>query len=347
MSARQITPRSQAKPPFYIGIDLGGSSSKIGVVDDVGNTLSFVNVPTAIEQGPENGAERMGLGAIEALRKAGVEIAEVRRVGLGSPGTMDLATGMLIEPVNLRGWKHFPLRDRVSHHCGLPVTFANDGAAAAYGEFWLGAGHEMHSMVMFTLGTGIGCGIIVDGNSIDGRHSNGAECGHIVIDFHDNARMCNCGQPGHLEAYASATALVKRAIEALESGRKTSLNVRMEHGAELSPIIIGEEAVAGDSLCLELVLDTARYLAVGIVTLMHTIDPDGVILGGAMTFGGNNSPLGRRFLQCIREEVRRRAFPILAQQTTIDYARLGGDAGYLGAAGLARAKAPLLRRDQD
>jgi glucokinase len=338
MSSRQNIPRSQAKPPFYVGIDLGGSSSKIGVVDDDGNTLSYVTVPTAIEQGPESGAQRMGQGALDAIHNAGVGLGEVRHVGLGSPGTMDIAAGMLIGPVNLKGWNNFPLRDRVSHHCGLPVTFANDGSAAAYGEFWLGAGREMHSLVMFTLGTGIGCGIIVDGISIDGRHSHGAECGHIAIDFHDDARMCSCGQPGHLEAYASATALVKRALEALESGRKTSLNARLEHGAELSPIIIGEEAEAGDSLSLELVLDTARYLAVGIVTLMHTIDPDGVVLGGAMTFGGNNSPLGRRFLQCIREEVRRRAFPILAQQTTIDYARLGSDAGYLGAAGLARAE---------
>jgi glucokinase len=342
MFSRQIIPRSQSQPPFYVGVDLGGSSSKIGVVDNVGNTLSYINVPTAIDHGPENGAERIGHGALEALRKAGVEVGEVRRVGLGSPGTMDLATGMLIQPVNLRGWDNFPLRDRLSHYCGLPVTFANDGAAAAFGEFWLGAGREMHSLVMFTLGTGIGCGIIVDGASIDGRHSHGAECGHIAIDFNDDSRMCSCGQPGHLEAYASATALVKRTIEALESGMKTSLNARLEHGVELSPIVIGQEAEAGDSLCLELVLDTARYLAVGIVTLMHTIDPDGVVLGGAMTFGGHNSPLGRQFLHRIREEVRHRAFPILAQQTTIDYARLGSDAGYLGAAGLARAESARL-----
>ncbi len=107
MSSRQIIPRSQAQPPFYVGIDLGGSSSKIGVVDDAGNTLSYVNVPTAIDQGPENGAERIGLGTLEALRQADIELKEVRRVGLGSPGTMDLATGMLIEPVNLPRMEQF------------------------------------------------------------------------------------------------------------------------------------------------------------------------------------------------------------------------------------------------
>ena len=133
MSSRQIVPRSQAKSPFYVGIDLGGSSSKIGVVDDAGDTLSYVNVPTSIDQGPENGAERIGLGTLEALRQADIELKEVQCVGLGSPGTMDLATGMLIEPVNLRGWNNFPLRDRVSHHCGLPVTFFND---ASGGGVW-------------------------------------------------------------------------------------------------------------------------------------------------------------------------------------------------------------------
>src|SRR5262249_52663473 len=113
---------------------------------------------------------------------------------------------------------------------------------------------------------------------------------------------------------------------------------RLEHGAGLTPLLIAEEAAAGDALCLEIVTDTARYFAVGIVNMMHTIDPDGVLLGGGINFCGRNSPLGRRFLDIIREEVHRRAFPIPAQRTTIDYATLGGDAGYLGAAGLARAE---------
>jgi glucokinase len=277
----------------------------------------------------------MTLGLIE---KAGLQLSDVKRAGLGSPGTMDVSAGTLLDPVNLPGWQNFRIVDRLSHHCGLPLTFANDASAAAFGEFWIGSGSKFQSLVLFTLGTGIGCGIILDGVSIDGRHSHGAECGHIVIDYHPDARICSCGQPGHLEAYASATALVKRTIEALESGMKTSLNGRMEHGAELTPVLLGEEAEAGDAFSLDIILDTARFLAVGIVNLMHTIDPDGVLLGGAMTFGGQNSPLGRKFLATIREEVRRRAFPIPATETTIDYASLGSDAGYIGAAGLARAE---------
>ncbi len=336
--SRNLITREAAKPPFFVGVDLGGTSAKIGVVDDAGHTLSYLTVPTVVPDGAEAAAQRMGKAVIEAISRANLKPAEIARVGLGSPGTMDIPTGMLLQPVNLRGWNNFPIRDRLATHCGLPVTFANDASAAAYGEFWVGCGDRYKSLVMFTLGTGIGCGIIVNGFSIDGQHSHGAECGHMPIDFHDDARMCGCGQPGHLEAYASATAVVKRTIEALESGMKTSLNARMDRGAKLAPEVIGEEAAAGDPLSIEIVMDTARYLSVGIVTLMHTIDPDVVLLGGAMTFGGNKSPLGRQFLEQIRQEVRRRAFPIPAAQTTIDYASLGGDAGYLGAAGLARAE---------
>ncbi len=226
----------------------------------------------------------------------------------------------------------------MSHHCELPVRFTGDACAAAFGEFWLGSGQQTHSLVLFTLGTGLGCGIVVDGKLLEGSHSHGAMSGHMIVDIHDGARICPCGQSGHLEAYVCGVALVKRAIEFMEEGRKTSLNSRMEQGAALTPLLISEAAAAGDALALELVLETARYLALGIVNMMHTIDPDAVLLGGGISFGGPDSPLGRRFLDTIREEVHHRAFPIPAQRTRIDYATLGGDAGYLGAAGLARQK---------
>jgi len=200
-------------------------------------------------------------------------------------------------------------------------------------------------MVLLTLGTGIGCGIIIGGVSVDGENSHGAECGHIIIDCAEGARVCGCGQPGHLEAYASATALIKRTWEALDAGWTSSLSKRIreeeqrpEHEKKGIPELIAEEAEAGDGLSRHLVMETARYLGIGVVSLMHTIDPNGVFLGGAMTFGGNERPLGRRFLARIREEVWRRAFALLAERTVIDFASLGGDAGCIGAAGIARAE---------
>jgi len=343
MTETQFISRGEAHGPFFAGIDLGGTNIKVGVVDDLGRPLAWLSVPTECEKGPEDAARRMAEAVREAGRRAGLAESELARVGLGSPGTMDLAAGMLIEPVNLRGpkgdeWNNFPIRARVSHYCGLPVAFANDAAAAAYGEFWVGSGRDFHSMVLFTLGTGIGCGIIIGDHSLDGENSHGAECGHIVIDLADDARVCGCGQPGHLEAYASATAVIKRTREVLDAGRKSSVNDRLAAGDELSPKLLAEEAERGDELSLELIIETARYVAIGVVNLMHTIDPTGVLLGGAMTFGGHATELGRKFLARIKEEVRRRAFELLAERTIIDYASLGGDAGYIGAAGIARVE---------
>jgi glucokinase len=333
---REFIPREKARPPFFVGVDLGGTNTKVGVVDDLGRPLSWLSIPTRPKKGAEDTTRRMGEAVRRAIRMAKLKPEEVPRVGLGSPGTMDIPAGKLIKPVNLRGWDDYPIRDKLSHYCQLPVAFANDAAAAAYGEYWVGSGRSFHSLVLLTLGTGIGCGIIIGDLLIEGENSHGAECGHILIDPSNDARWCGCGQRGHLEAYASATAVIKRTKEALAAGVSSSLADREADGEDVTPIIVAEEAEGGDKLSLEIILDTATYLGIGIVTLIHTIDPSGVLLGGAMTFGGKDSKLGRRFLARIRREVSRRAFEVLAERTKIYFASLGGDAGFIGAAGIAR-----------
>ncbi len=326
----------EARSPFFAGIDLGGTNIKVGVVDDLGRMLSWLSIPTEVERGPEDASRRMGAAVHQAIRDARLEPSSIARVGLGSPGGMDIPSGMLTTVINLTGWDNFPIRDRVQHYCEKPITFENDANAAAYGEFWVGQGRDFQSMVLLTLGTGIGCGIIIGDLVVQGAHSHGGEAGHIIIDPRDDARMCGCGWRGHLEAYASATAVIKRTQECLDAGRESSLSERLADGAELTPKLIAEEAEAGDELALEIIMETARYLGIGTVNVMHVVDPDVVLLGGAMTFGGSGRALGRRFLERVREEVRRLARPIPARDTLIDFATLGGDAGVIGAAGVAR-----------
>lgn len=335
---RQFISASEAQAPFFVGVDLGGQSIKIGVVDDQGRPMSWLSVPTEIEQGGEAACQRMAEGIARAVAEAGVNESDVPYVGLGSPGTMDIPAGMLLLPVNLKGWENFPIRDRLAHHCGKPVAFVNDGAAAAYGEFWAGAGREMNSLVLLTLGTGIGCGIIVNDFSIDGENSHGAECGHMIVNPAPDARWCNCGQRGHLEAYSSATAVVRRTQEMLDAGLSTSIRARAEAGEALTPKLVAEEAEAGDALADEVVMETAYWLGIGLVNLIHTIDPSGVLLGGAMTFGGNETELGRRFIGRIKQEIDARAFALLAERLQMNFATLGSDAGYIGAAGIGRAE---------
>jgi glucokinase len=320
--------------PYYVGIDLGGTNIKCGVVDDSGRPRSQVSVETRPRRGPEEGLRTIAAAAQRAVAEAGVDWKEIAAVGLGSPGTLDLETGTLLDPPNLPGWTNVPIRQRVAELLGKPTAFQNDGNAAAFGEYWAGAGRGTRSLVLFTLGTGIGCGIVHDGQILEGRHSAGAECGHLIVQM-ENARQCPCGGYGHLEAYASATALVKRAREALETNRSSILHRLVDENA-LTSQAIADAACAGDPLARSLMRETARYLAVGAVCLMNTIDPDIILFGGGMIAAGSS------LLDAIREDIGRMAFARPAALTRVEFAALGSAAGFIGAAGCARAAFPSL-----
>lgn len=327
---------SDAQRPLFVGIDVGGTNIKIGLVDDRGATLAYQSIPTEEEKGGDDAARRMG----EALRKmtagARIDFSDVARAGLATPGPMDIPAGLLLDPGNLPSWHNCPIRGLVSDSCDLPVSYANDANAAAYGEYWRGAGRTSRSLVMFTLGTGIGGGIIAEENLIEGIHSCGGELGHIIIDSREDAPQNSLGIRGTLEGYCGAYSVVRRAEEALAAGTASSLRPRLDQGERLTPLMLAEEAEAGDELSLDVVMRTAYYLALGIVSAAHSIDPEMVVLGGAMTFGGSGHPLGEQFLDRIREEAVSRMISSIRDKVSIDFATLGGDAGYIGAAGLAR-----------
>jgi glucokinase len=250
---------------------------------------------------------------------------------------VDAASGKLENPAGLpAGWNNWPLRERFATCAGQPVNIYNNAMAAAYGEFWVGAAEKFPSLVLLTLGTHVGCGVIFGESSIDSQNRFGVESPHMIIDCTQEAATCRCGQRGHLEAYISDAAIIRSAQQAVTSRRATSLARRMEQGAPLTVDLISREASAGDEVALEVVAVTARHLGVGVVNIMNTIDPKGILFGGTTTFGGTESPLGRQFLLWIKEEVARRAFASMINRTNIDFAALNGNAVYLGAAGLAR-----------
>lgn len=322
--------------PLFLGIDVGGGTIKLGVVDNDGHSLAHTRIPTDEKAGAKDAVRRARQAVDAMLQPLGLKVMELAGVGLATPGTMDLKQGIFLQPHNLPHWHFFPIRQCVADTFDLPTAFANDANAAAYGEFWVGSGKQFHSIVLLTLGTGVGGGIIIGDLSIDGENSHGSECGHIILDPSPTARMCGCGQRGHLEAYCSATALVQRALELIAAGRKTSLAKLTAENQPITGLTICEAANEGDALANEIIDELATWLGLGCVSLMHTVDPGAVILGGAMNFGGHDAPLGQRFLETVRATVRKHAFPILASKTTIDFAALGPTAGYIGAAGIAR-----------
>jgi glucokinase len=334
MTQQPILPVAQAKSPLFLGVDVGGTGMKIGLVDDDGATLGFTAIDTQEPRGPADAMKRVAAASNELLASHGLQRSDIARVGLGTPGSQDIRRGLLIEPPNHPHWHHFPIVQCLEETIELPVSFANDANAAAFGEFWIGTGKVHPSMVLLTLGTGVGGGIIIDHELVVGQNSFGGECGHMIIDPSPNARLCAWGGGrGHLEAYASATAVANRAREQLAAGAKSSLSSDL---AAVSSKKIYEAASQGDAFAQSIIDETADYLAIGIASMVHMIDPGLVVLGGAMNFGGNASPVGRNFLERVRKTFRERSFEYVSHGTTIDFASLGGDAGYIGAAGIAR-----------
>ena len=231
-------------------------------------------------------------------------------------------------------------REDACHGAGSGAGLAHEtsGGGRIVGadvQSWLGRAQGMSSLMFWTLGTGVGGGIVLNGQVWEGAHSHAAECGHMIIQ-HEGGPRSEHGIHGSVELYAGSKGLLRRCKEALAAGAKSSLRARIENNETVTPIVIAEEAKAGDGLADRLIMETAVYLAIGTVNIMHTLNPAMVLFGGAMTFDQHNSELGRRFIAKVRDEVKARAFPIPAQRTIIDYASLGGDAGFIGSAGCIR-----------
>jgi glucokinase len=312
---------------------------KAGVVDDSGRPLSAVCLPTEAARGQAKGLERMCETIRLAVDKASLSPKDIAAIGVATPGTMDIPAGIILDPPNLHPWRNVPVKQYIHDAFKVPTAFQNDANAAAYGEYWVGVGKAVHSMVLFTLGTGVGGGIVVGDRIVEGEHSHGAELGHMKIEL-TQPRKCSCGRSGCLEAYASASAVVKRTYEALnqDAGRSSLHAVLQRHGELTAKDVFA--ASKDDLLAQQIVEETAFYLAVGAMNMMHTVDPAMIVFGGGMIAAGG------AFLERICHHIRDLAFPVPAERTQICYAQLGSDAGFIGAAGCGRQLLANLPRDQ-
>jgi glucokinase len=317
--------------PVFVGLDVGGTTMKAGVVNDDGRPLApSVRAPTNSAQGQEHGLAVMVETIRRAVAAADIAMDRVAAIGVATPGSMDIPAGVILDPPNLKPWRNVPVKQFIADAFRLPTAFQNDANAAAYGEYWAGAGKDFRSMVLFTLGTGIGGGIVLDGRLVEGEHSHGGELGHVKIQLH-NGRRCNCGRLGCLEAYASATAVVARTHEALAAaGTRSSLHQLLRDEGELTARDVFRAAESNDALAARIVDETAYYLAVGAVNAMHSVDPACICFAGGMTAAGEP------FLENIRGHVHELTFPVLAANCQVRYAKLGNDAGFIGAAGCGR-----------
>ena len=311
-----------------IGIDLGGSFIKFGVLDADRRPCGTVQLPTPTDRGADGVVEQMVAGVESLMDSPGVSKGDVLGVGIGSPGPLAISEGVILAMPNIPGMDNCRIRDRVSDALGLPAVLENDANAAAYGEFLCGAGAGVQNMVMLTLGTGIGGGVIIDGNVLHGAHEIGAELGHMIVQ--PAGRHCGCGQRGCLEQYASATFLAKEARRKIEQeGAQSTLSRILERNGDITSKDIVEAAGGGDAFAAQAWDEAMQYLAVGCVNLCRIFDPDKIVLSGGMTGAGE------ALMRPLSEHFAKLHWKLTDAKTRIEIAALGNDAGFIGAAGVA------------
>ncbi|MCD0461460.1 ROK family protein [Roseiconus lacunae] len=313
--------------PVVMGIDLGGTSVKLGLLQGE-QIIARTSILTNEYDQPRDAFIQARRFAEQALTSAGYQFEQLQAVGLAMAGVIDEATATLMETANLRAWHGIGFYRELQSVFGKPVAVINDANAAALGEACYGE-HPADSLTFLTLGTGVGGGVIVGGRPINGEHGCGGEIGHVTIEYGSDARRCGCGKPGHLEAYAGAGGIVRSAQELLAESSQESL---MREIDDLTSEKIADAAEAGDKIASQVVRQTAIYLGRAISMLAHIADPDVVLLGGAVTFGGHATSTGRGFLRSIREENARLSLQQIGTTIEINFASLGNDAGMLGAA---------------
>lgn len=314
---------------WIVGVDLGGTNIVTGLLPFEGGPVEGLqSQPTEGQRGPKFVVDRiveMINGSIDrTLQANGGTRDDVAGVGIGSPGPLDRAAGIVINTPNL-GWRNFPLRDLIANGVNLPSVLDNDANCATYGEWWLGAGRSVDTLIGLTLGTGIGGGIVLNGEIFHGVSDVAGEIGHMTID--STGRRCNCGNYGCLEAYASGPAIALRAIEGIETGAETMLADMVEGKLEqITAATVYQAAVAGDLYSEEVMRETAGFLGTGIASLLNVLNPGMVVIAGGVTQAGD------RLFEPLRAEVRRRAFRSAEENCKIVPAELPGTAGVVGAA---------------
>lgn len=305
---------------YFIGVDLGGTNLRCAVVSDANQVVSRIETPTQAHEGLEAVMDRVAAGMLKAAGAANLEMAEIAAAGVGYPGPLNQRTGIVHSGPNMPGWRQVPLADILASRTGVATFIENDANCACWGEYVAGAGAGCRHMIMMTLGTGVGGAIVIDGKLHVGRDGSAGELGHMCIV--EGGRQCGCGARGCVEAYASATAVVKRFIEYLEQGWQSSLSRQRER---LTCQAIFEAARTGDSVAVKVVGETGRYLGVVAAGVAELLNPEICVISGGMAMAGEI------FLNSIRDAcLNRNMHP--GRTMRIVSAGLGGNAGLIGAA---------------
>lgn len=315
---------------YHIGIDLGGTNIAAGVVGSDFEIVAKTSVPTARPRPCRDICADMAAAALEAVKLAGLSTDDIESVGVGAPGVVNSAEGIIEYSCNLDFYNE-PVAEYVSERLGKPVYLENDANAAAYGEFITGSAKGTHNAVCITLGTGVGGGIIINDRIYSGFNFAGAEIGHTVIEV--GGAECSCGRRGCFEAYSSATGLIRMTKEAMDAHPESKMHEMM--GDHISGRLAFNAMREGDAAAKEVVDKYIKYLAAGIANTINVFQPEVLCIGGGVCNEGD------ALMAPLREAVANEVYSKRsAKNTKLVRAALGNEAGIIGAAflGLQRRK---------
>lgn len=314
---------------YYIGIDLGGTNIKAGVVNENYEIIAKASVKTNCPREAEAICDDMAKVSLTALKNAGIDVNSVEWIGIGTPGIADNVNGTIPYSNNL-GFHDVPVRKYINKHINKPVYVANDANAAAYGEFVAGSAKGSKNAVCITLGTGVGAGVIVNGKILTGSNLAAAEIGHMVIEV--DGPQCTCGRKGCFEVFSSATGLIRMTKEAAEKDKSSVLYRYFTEDGKYSARHAFNAMREGDKAGTDVVNKYCKYLAAGITNTINIFQPDVLCIGGGVCNEGD--PLLLPVKEIVEKEVYTR---MIARNTKIVLATLGNDAGIIGAAFLGNA----------
>jgi glucokinase len=311
----------------FIGVDLGGTNIKAGIVDvKAGKLITKLTTPTLARDGHEAVMQRMANLIDQLIAASGLSRDDFGGIGIGVPGVLDLENGLVLFLPNLPGtWPRVPLAGFIQDKIGLPVGLLNDVRAISLGEWKFGAGRGVDTLACFAIGTGIGGGLVINGALHLGIGGTAGELGHQTIDF--NGPLCGCGNRGCLEAYASGPAIAAMGIKAVIQGQTTAIGALVDHDLNrITAQVISQAASQGDRVAIDIYAQAGEYIGIAAANVLAAISPRKIVIAGGV------AAAGELLLAPIRATIRQRVFVMPCDQVEILQAELGSNAGIMGVA---------------
>ena len=308
---------------YNIGVDIGGTNVKIALVDQKGAIVYSNSVPTRAEMGYEYTVKNIKETIYTSMKESDVTIDSIGGIGFGLPGQINSEAGVVRLLPNIPGWVNGPLGQIIEDEFKVKCKIDNDVRVATLGEFTYGAGQGCKNLVCITVGTGVGSGIIVNGQLVRGASMSAGEIGHMILQAHEGP-ICGCGNTGCLEAFASGPSIVQLAKEYLSGGKSAKFE-ELANGREITPFMVYEAAMQGDAVAKRIFAIVGEWLGIALTSVVNLLNPEKIIIGGGVSQAGNF------LIDPIRKTINERAIKVSADAVEVVTAKLGERAGVIGA----------------